>query len=197
MVDGKITPTGLRERKKMRTRQALTQAALQLCLQRGFEAVTVAEIADAAEVSVTTLFSYFPSKEALLFDLEPQIDAGLAAAVRDRPSGQDVLEAIRAYLLTLPPWDPAMCVQYQQFSALVQNTPSLSSYWQQMWMGHADTLAKVLAAEHGLDESDLRSRAIAKFVVVAAMLAEREPDPSGALIQVLDLLRVGLDTYTA
>ena len=181
----------------MRTRQALTQAALQLCLQRGFEAVTVAEIADAAEVSVTTLFSYFPSKEALLFDLEPQIDAGLAAAVRDRPSGQDVLEAIRAYLLTLPPWDPAMCVQYQQFSALVQNTPSLSSYWQQMWMGHADTLAKVLAAEHGLDESDLRSRAIAKFVVVAAMLAEREPDPSGALIQVLDLLRVGLDTYTA
>ncbi len=197
MVDGKSTPTGLRERKKMRTRQALTQAALQLCLQRGFEAVTVAEIADAAEVSVTTLFSYFPSKEALLFDLEPQIDAGLAAAVRDRPSGQDVLEAIRAYLLTLPPWDPAMCVQYQQFSALVQNTPSLSSYWQQMWMGHADTLAKVLAAEHGLDESDLRSRAIAKFVVVAAMLAEREPDPSGALIQVLDLLRVGLDTYTA
>jgi len=197
MVDGKSTPTGLRERKKMRTRQALTQAALQLCLQRGFEAVTVAEIADAAEVSVTTLFSYFPSKEALLFDLEPQIDAGLAAAVRDRPSGQDVLEAIRAYLLTLPPWDPAMCVQYQQFSALVQNTPSLSSYWQQMWMGHADTLAKVLAAEHGLDESDLRSRAIAKFVVVAAMLAEREPDPSGALIQVLDLLRVVLDTYTA
>ena len=197
MVDGKSTPTGLRERKKMRTRQALTQAALQLCLQRGFEAVTVAEIADAAEVSVTTLFSYFPSKEALLFDLEPQIDAGLAAAVRDRPAGQDMLEAVRTYLLTLPPWNPAMRTQYQQFSALVQNSPALSSYWQQMWMGHADTLAKVLAAEHGLDESDLRSRAIAKFVVVAAMLAEREPDPSGALIQVLDLLRVGLDTYTA
>src|SRR6266480_6094953 len=197
MADTKSRPTGLRERKKLRTRQALAQAALQLCLQRGFDAVTVAEIADAAEVSVTTLFSYFASKEALLFDLEPQIAAELAAVVRDRPAGQDVLEAVRTYLLTLPPWDPAMRTQYQQFSALVQNTPALSSYWQQMWMTHADTLAKAIAAEDGLDEPDLRSRAIAKFVVVAAMLAERERDPSGALTHAFDLLRVGLNTHTA
>lgn len=197
MADGESAPTGLRARKKARTRQALAQAALQQCLRRGFDAVTVAEIADAAEVSVTTLFSYFPSKEALLFDLEPQIDAGLTAAVRDRPAGQDVLEAIRAYLLTLPPWDPTIRTRYQQFSALVRNTPALSSYWQQMWMGHASTLAKAIAAEHGLDEPDLHSRAVAEFAVVAAMLAEREPDPPDALTQALALLRAGLDTHTA
>jgi AcrR family transcriptional regulator len=190
-------PTGLRERKKARTRQALTEAALRLCLQRGFDAVTVAEIADAADVSVTTLFSYFPNKEALLFDLEEQIDAGLTAAVRDRPAEQDPLGAIRAYLLTLPPWDPTMRTQYQQFSTLVQNTPALSSYWQQMWMRHADTLAKAIATDRGLDEPDLRSRAIAKFVVVAAMLAEREPDPPSALTHAFALLRIGLDTHTA
>jgi len=193
---GETRPTGLRERKKARTRQALTAAALRLFLQRGFDAVTVAEIADAADVSVTTLFSYFPSKEALLFDLEQQIEAGLIAAVRDRPAEQDLLAAVRAYLLTLPPWDPTMRMQYQQFSTLVQDTPALSSYWQQMWMRHADTLAKVIAAEHGLDEPDLRSRATARFVVVAAMLAEREPDPSAALTHAFDLLHAGLDTHT-
>ncbi len=89
-----------------------------------------------------------------------------------------------------------MRTQYQQFSALVQNTPALSSYWQQMWTAHADTLAKAIAAQDGLDEPDLRTRAIAKFVV-AAMLAEREPDPSDALTQALELLRAGLDTHNA
>ncbi|HWO62981.1 MAG TPA: helix-turn-helix domain-containing protein, partial [Umezawaea sp.] len=59
---------GRRERKKAATRQALADAALRLFLERGFDAVGVREIADAADVATTTLFKYFPTKESLVFD---------------------------------------------------------------------------------------------------------------------------------
>lgn len=76
---------GRRERKKAQTRQALADAALKLFLERGYDEVGVKEVADAADVSVTTLFKYFPSKEALLFDQDDDIEAALVAAVHGRP----------------------------------------------------------------------------------------------------------------
>ncbi|MEW2219003.1 TetR family transcriptional regulator [Streptomyces sp. NPDC006990] len=87
--------TGLRERKKERTRQRIAAAALRLFTERGFDAVTVNEIAAAAEVAKATLFAYFPTKEALV--LHGVGDDDLAGIVARRPTGRTPLEALRAH----------------------------------------------------------------------------------------------------
>ena len=76
---------GLRQRKKAATRQGISDAATRLFEARGFEAVTLAEIAAAADVAQKTIWNYFGSKEELFFDAEPAVLAALVAAVGDGP----------------------------------------------------------------------------------------------------------------
>ncbi|MFE3073718.1 TetR family transcriptional regulator [Streptomyces sp. NPDC059247] len=93
-------PPGLRERKKERTRRALSEAAVALFLERGFDAVSVAEVAAAAEVSKPTLFRYFPAKEDLVLhrfaDHEDESARVVAAGLR---SGTAPLDALYAHLI--------------------------------------------------------------------------------------------------
>jgi AcrR family transcriptional regulator len=91
----KLDPESLRERKKLRTREAIADAALALFAERGFDNVTVAEVAAAAEVSEKTVFNHFACKEELLFDLDRAIEGELIARIRDRPAGMPVLDALR------------------------------------------------------------------------------------------------------
>ncbi|MFG1924896.1 TetR/AcrR family transcriptional regulator [Cryptosporangium sp. NPDC048952] len=91
----------LRDRKKLETRQRISDEATMLFLARGFEAVTVAEIADAANVSRMTVFNYFPRKEDLLFDRVPEMHEMLLGAVTDRPAGTTPVHAVRDRLLEL------------------------------------------------------------------------------------------------
>jgi AcrR family transcriptional regulator len=86
---------GLRERKKRRTRAAIAEAAMDLFARRGFDAVTVADVADAAEVSEKTVFNYFPSKEDLVFQTGVERRAALLEAVRSRPAGASVVAPFR------------------------------------------------------------------------------------------------------
>jgi AcrR family transcriptional regulator len=88
---------GRRERKKAMTRASILQAAQELFLERGFDAVSVREIADQADVSPTTVFAHFPQKEALLFHEEDAQRERLVAAVRERPDGLSISEALKAY----------------------------------------------------------------------------------------------------
>lgn len=73
---------GRRERKKAATRRALADAALRLFLEHGYNNVGIKDVAEAADVSTTTLFKHFPSKEALVFDLDADVEAALVAADR-------------------------------------------------------------------------------------------------------------------
>src|SRR6187402_2702238 len=95
MTDQVPAPTGLRERKKLRTRKAIADAAKRLFEQRGFDHVTVAEVAEAADISAKTLFTYFASKEDLLFDDEDELRDMIVAAIRDRPPGDSVVDPLR------------------------------------------------------------------------------------------------------
>src|SRR3954464_12841143 len=88
---------GRRERKKAATRKAISDAATELFLERGFDAVSIREVAEKADVSPTTVFAHFPQKEALVWDEDDEQRELLIAAVRDRPSGTSILVALRRY----------------------------------------------------------------------------------------------------
>jgi AcrR family transcriptional regulator len=91
-------PEGLRERKKQRTREHIVEAAMRLFAERGYHATTIADIATAADVAPRTFFSYFPSKEAVVFhNVDRDLDA-LASALRDRPAGETVYDALRGWI---------------------------------------------------------------------------------------------------
>ncbi|HEX3786716.1 MAG TPA: TetR/AcrR family transcriptional regulator [Pseudonocardiaceae bacterium] len=92
---------GLRERKKRATRQRIADLATMLFMERGFENVTVAEIAAAANVSKMTVFNYFPRKEDMFFDRGQEAADLISRAVLDRPPGTGVSAALRALLLDL------------------------------------------------------------------------------------------------
>jgi AcrR family transcriptional regulator len=128
-------PDGLRERKKQRTRQEISDVATALFADRGFEAVTLAEIADASSVSVKTVLNYFGTKEDLFFDRFDELRLGLVVTVRERPSGTTVLGALRALLVdNLVPFpgagwkhlsDPEARRAYTRFAETEQRSPAL------------------------------------------------------------------------
>ncbi|MCK7625219.1 TetR/AcrR family transcriptional regulator [Streptomyces sp. RS10V-4] len=184
---------GRRARKKARTRQALADAALELFLERGYDAVGVREVAEAADVSVTTLFKHFPSKEALVFDLDEDLEAGMVAAVRDRAPDCSVLDALCAHLvrtrLCLHSGEPDV----RAFYAMVEATPALREYQDRMWLRHETALAAVLAEAAGAPEGDLRSVALARFALEAPQLVRGAEDPEAAMREIFGLLERGWD----
>src|SRR3954462_9162056 len=92
---------GLRERKKQETRKRISDIATALFMARGFEHVTVAEIAEQANVSKMTVFNYFPHKEDMFFDREPEAIALLQRAVLERPAGAAPVVALQALIRRL------------------------------------------------------------------------------------------------
>ncbi|BAL88718.1 putative TetR-family transcriptional regulator [Actinoplanes missouriensis 431] len=184
------TPVGRRERKKAATRQAIADAALRLFLEHGYDRVSLREIADAADVSTTTLFKHFSGKEALVFDQERDNEAQLIAAVRGRAGGQDIVGALREHFLGayLP---IARHPQAAEFVALVDATPALRSYAERMWTRHTDSLSAAIAEECGADHDDLGCVALARFVLEIPALVRGRPDPRAAIEAIFDILARG------
>ncbi|KPC62071.1 TetR/AcrR family transcriptional regulator [Streptomyces chattanoogensis] len=184
------TTTGRRERKKARTRQALADAALRLFTERGFDDVGVREVAEAADVSLSTLFKHFPSKEALVFDLDADIESALVAAVRDRAPGLPVLHALRDHLVRTR---TAVRTDDPTF-VLVESTPALRDYARRMWSRHEKALAAALAEATGLAADDLAVAGLARFALEAPGLARASDDPARALRDLFALLEQGWAT---
>ncbi|MFE2124974.1 TetR/AcrR family transcriptional regulator [Streptomyces amritsarensis] len=144
--------TGLRESKKLRTRRRLAATALELFLERGFDAVSVADVAAAAEVSKPTLFRYFPTKEDLLLDRFADHQDEVARVVRDRPAGRSPVGAVHAHFLTaLAERDPitGLCDHpgVLAFQRLLYTTASLESRLSHYTDREVELLAAALKAE--------------------------------------------------
>src|SRR3954468_16018733 len=144
---------GLRERKKLKTRQHIAETARRLFSERGFERVTVAEIARAADVSEQTVFNYFPTKEDLVYWRRGSFEEDLLTAVRDRAPGESILSAFGRFLLVqrglLGQADPAAREQLAALTRMITESPALLAREQQILAGYTDSLASVIAAEQG------------------------------------------------
>jgi AcrR family transcriptional regulator len=182
---------GRRERKKAATRKALADAALELFLERGFDEVGVKEVADAADVSVTTLFKYFPTKESLVFDQEEDREAELVDAVRNRPAGTSIPSALREELTGN--WDRLTSdPRVRPFMEMVNRTPTLREHQRRAWARHEAAVASAIAAEIGAPDGDAACAAVVHFSLEAVLLAQNLGP--GSLAQIFSLIEHGWET---
>jgi AcrR family transcriptional regulator len=164
--------SGLRERKKLETRQLLTEIALRLFAERGFEQVTVADIAAAANVSQKTVFNYFETKEDLALKGREEVEMELIRAVRDRGREEPVLAVVRKHVLAIAERMRALPAEHRDaFRRVVATTPSVHARMRQMSLRSEDELALVLAAETGAPSNDVKPRIVASVIGVLARLA--------------------------
>jgi AcrR family transcriptional regulator len=145
---------GLRESKKQQTREQIATAAMGLFAQRGFDGVTVAEIADAAGVSEKTVFNYFPTKEDVFFDETPARLAALAAAVRERAPGVSAVAALHA--LQARSADRLASPQFATFARIIEQSPALQMKELEVMAQFATMLSETLRTELGVPELDAR-----------------------------------------
>ncbi|MFE0020973.1 TetR/AcrR family transcriptional regulator [Amycolatopsis sp. NPDC059021] len=147
--------TGRRERKKQQTRQALSAAATALFAERGFESVTVAEIAAAADVAVGTVFNYFDSKEELFFDRADDLVAGLISTVGGRGAGVSAAASFRHWHEEVLAFlrHPEAGDWPVRFFRAIAASKSLQTAEYALYQRLEDTLAEVLSGE-GDDVAD-------------------------------------------
>ncbi|MFC1417513.1 TetR family transcriptional regulator [Streptacidiphilus cavernicola] len=161
-------PLGLRERKKLKTRRAIRAAAFRLFTEQGYDATTVDQISAEADVSPSTFFRYFPTKEDLV--ISDDYDPLMEAALRDRPLDEPLLTAIRAAIL--PALRMVMGSEHDDMllrMRLLQDNPLVRARNVAEQQRTKEMLLRILAeraerADRPLDELRLR-------VQVAAVLA--------------------------
>lgn len=181
--------TGLRERKKAKTRKLIADIARDLFIERGYGDVTVAEIAEKAEVAVTTLFNYFPTKESLIFDLEDEIDADILTAIRGRDDDVSILDALHQYFLTSKLFNPPSRQTFAGFGKLIRSTPELSTYLRGLWGRYEKTLAKEIQGESGINKTE--AECMAKLILEGVSFACNSPSPKDALNFTFTVLKQG------
>jgi AcrR family transcriptional regulator len=166
---------GLRERKKVRTRSAIQHHALRLFREQGYEATTVTQIADAAEVSESTFFRYFGSKEAVV--LEDDFDEELVALLRGLPRDLGPIAALRAAVRgAFAEITPAELEDSRQRAALFCAVPELRAALAGYLVGTIGLLSGLLAERLGRPADDLEVRALAGAAVGALMAVTMSPD---------------------
>jgi AcrR family transcriptional regulator len=178
----------LREQKKEQTRQGITEAAARLFAERGFDAVTVAEVARAAGVSEGTVFNYFPTKEDLFYDRMEAFEAALVDAVRARAPEESVLDAFRRFVLdrsqVLAAEDRADVIAAA--ARIVQRSPALQAREREVVARGTQSLADLLAEETKAGAGNIEpwvvanalmgvQRALAEHVRAAALAGTRGP----------------------
>jgi AcrR family transcriptional regulator len=160
---------GLRERKKQQTRQLIADTARRLFGERGFESVSVAEIARTADVAEATVFNYFPTKEDLVFSGLDRFEAELLDSVRNRPAGESALAAFSQFITTprgfLTDTDEREAASKIQITKFIAASPALLAREQQIFAGYTRSLARLLAEQTHARPSDVRPYVAAKAMI--------------------------------
>jgi AcrR family transcriptional regulator len=196
------TQPGLRERKKQRTRETIARAARQLFAERGYHATTLPDIAEAADVSTRTIFAYFPSKEDILFSDFTLMKNALAEALAERPDGQDALETVRTFILSLHKAEESELDE--QLRLCVANDETLRSHLRARIAQLEEMIAPEIARDLDAPATDPRPQVVAASLTAAFnALSERgegsraKPKSAADLAALIDpiftFLRGGLD----
>jgi AcrR family transcriptional regulator len=203
---------GLRERKKLQTRLAISDIATRMFIERGFDQVTVAEVAKAADVSVNTIFNYFSTKEELFFDRAEEVEEEPSRIVRERRPGESALEALRRVYLHAMKANSGLfqAKRLRPFVATIEASPALKLRERLLYDQGEQRLVRTLIAETGADPDDPTARVVAALVTgVQWMLiqelrtrllrGESEPKIRAALLRsfnrAVDLLGPSLGDY--
>jgi AcrR family transcriptional regulator len=194
---------GLRERKKQQTRDTIARVALELFAERGYDQTTLAEIADAADVSTRTIFAYFQSKEDILFCDEPAFLERLKQKLEHRPSDVTTIDALRDFLAGAGPPDDNVRLRKQIVGSDEELRLGERARFARVEQMIAESIAKDLDAGPG----DIRPPLVAASMTAAfTTMRDRLEAESGEPVsheqvmaimdQVLVFLRSGLDGLT-
>lgn len=163
---------GLRELKKEQTRQLIVDAAWRLFADRGFDDVTVTEVAREAQVAKATVFNYFPTKEDLFFPRLEDFAARLVEAVATRDTGEAVLAAFRRHLLgagglldRVEAGDAEALHRLRTVNRVIAASPALRAREREAIAAGADALAALLTSETGAPAGDIDAQAVANALI--------------------------------
>ncbi|MFD4635623.1 TetR/AcrR family transcriptional regulator [Streptomyces sp. NPDC058284] len=194
---GAASRPGLRERKKLKTRLAIRDATYRLIREQGYETTTVEQIADAAEVSPSTVFRYFPTKEDIV--LTDEFDPLLEGELRERPTDEPILESLRHVLRRAVGVGFAEDPEVARLrTKLMTEVPAVRSRMMESMSVTGAVLCRVIAERTGRDPGDLEVRTFSMALIgalteTAAYWAEHDhKDDLPALVdRTMDMLAAG------
>jgi AcrR family transcriptional regulator len=160
-----MTEASLREQKKQQTRQLIADTAARLFAERGFDGVSVAEIARTAQLSEVTVFNYFPTKGDLVFGRMEFVEERLVAAVEQRASRESIAAAFGRVLLADVDQLDARAEVIARAAAVIRASPTLQAHEREITEQYTARLATALAAEAGMDHDDIEARAVASALM--------------------------------
>jgi len=168
-----MSEQGLRERKKQRTRELIAETAHRLFRERGFDAVSVAEVAREADVAEKTVFNYFPTKEDLFYSRLERFEDELLAAIRQRRPGETVAAAFGRFVLEarglLAKKTRSEAREAAEalttMSRIISDSPALLAREQQVFVRYTDSLAALLAEETGATAGDVEPWVVANALL--------------------------------
>jgi len=181
---------GLRERKKQQTRQAIHEAAMRLFAERGFEATTIADIAEAADISPRTFFSYFSAKEEAVFQKFDMAYEEFSRALRERPQGTTALEALRSWIETFIQQYAPSPENMRLEARLRRESPAVAACDLRHTRMFEERLAEAVAEDLGEPPDALRPRLVAAAAMAALqassdkadMMAEHDDEAVAAML---------------
>ena len=191
---------GHRERKKQRTREQIVEAAFGLFAERGYQATTLADIAAAADIAPRTFFSYFPSKEAVVFHNFDGILASVQAALEQRPDGETTLDMLRNWVGRELSPDQRIRDEEALRQQLCREDPGLAAFQQHQQAKFQDVLRIGVARDLGEPPGGLRPKLVAA-AMMAALVAigdeTRNRDEALALLdEAMVFLRGGVTAWS-
>ena len=185
---------GLRERKKQRTREKIVEAAFELFAERGFDGTTIADIAEAAEIAPRTFFSYFPSKDDVVFYDFEETQAVIASWLHDREPGTNAIDALRAGIASgVEEIGPGDVREKRLRKRLMRENESLAAHSEHLKGKLAELLGEAVAEDLGDAPSDLRPRLVAAaFLAAIGLIDDMSEDELSHSTETIDSLLVFL-----